>query len=109
MKRQRAGWRTCWEHGYIQFKLYNLEKEMLHYLVATNHYKESDTLEIKAKYSKMPTYSVDAVFKDEPNVTYNYTLYDGKEWFQLGPSDGEIEGNQDKYKHIDTKRLQGTE
>ncbi|MED4570000.1 hypothetical protein P9302_10995 [Brevibacillus agri] len=42
-------------------------------------------------------------------MTYNYTLYDGKEWFQLGPSDGEIEGNQDKYKHIDTKRLQGTE
>ncbi|MCP3776637.1 DUF3139 domain-containing protein [Paenibacillus sp. MZ04-78.2] len=90
-------------YGYIQIKLNDLEKKMLLYLVETKHYKESDILNIKGKFGKMPTYVINVVFKNEPEVTYNYTLRDDQQWIQLGPSDGDIERN--KYTHIDEKRL----
>ncbi|MCM3145107.1 DUF3139 domain-containing protein [Brevibacillus sp. MER 51] len=92
-------------YTYIQIKLNDLEAKMHQYLVVTNDYKESDILRVEAVFSKMPTYSVNVVFKDEPDVTYNYTFRNELEWIQLGPSDGEIEENQGKYKHIDKKRL----
>lgn len=80
--------------GYVQYKLYSIEKETRNYLLET--YNEDDIVEIEAYMAPGHMFYASVVFRNEKDIYYDYAKVDG-EIRQVPPS---IIDNYD-YKNIE--------
>ncbi len=63
--------------GWIKLTVYQLEKDVQSYLVEEKGYQEADISTLKGQFSKLPTFSVDVTFRDEPQKIYYYMRDNG--------------------------------
>ncbi|RNB56864.1 DUF3139 domain-containing protein [Brevibacillus gelatini] len=63
---------------YVQVTLLNLENQVRHYLITEKNIDEQTIASIDGVFGKLPNFSVEVVFADEPDVRYFYTENNGK-------------------------------
>lgn len=71
---------------YVKYKLFTIEKQVEHYLTHEKAYEPSAISSLKGRFSKLPTFSVLVIFKDEPDITYSYKVENDGRIIQLTPS-----------------------
>ncbi|WP_202080526.1 DUF3139 domain-containing protein [Caldalkalibacillus salinus] len=60
---------------FIQYQHYNIEKKVTAYLLNDKEYDQEDFEIVRTDIGKVPRYSADVVFKDEPKIFYIYSVY----------------------------------
>jgi hypothetical protein len=57
---------------FVKYKLNTLEEKVSDYLIHSKGYDSSDLISVEGKFGKLPNFSVDVIFKDEPMIIYRY-------------------------------------
>ncbi|MEW4371641.1 DUF3139 domain-containing protein [Paenibacillus kandeliae] len=82
----------------ITIKIKHLKQDLMNYLIHDQHYTAADIYSIDTKISKLPTFPMYVVFRDEPNRIYTYTDRGVGQWTQLFPNEDVIHrGGQFKH------------
>jgi hypothetical protein len=70
-------------YAYIDVGKFSLKREVLQYLSEKGHEK-NEIKEIKSHFARrLPMFSVTVIFKDEPDVTYEYWKDEGQKKIQF--------------------------
>jgi hypothetical protein len=64
--------------AFIKINLYTLEKDTTHYLLVQKGLDKTSIMSIKPEFSKAPLFSVNVIFKDEPDNIYYYRKDNGQ-------------------------------
>lgn len=83
-------------YGYIKYKHYITEKETQEYLIEYG-YEDEDILSIHSKIKKLSLFTAEVTFVDEPDITYDYKVENGKV-IQLGPT---LDKEDYDFKHLE--------
>jgi hypothetical protein len=88
--------------AFIKFNLHTLETKTIQYLLEDKAFNKANIMSIKSTFGKAPLFSVNVVFKDEPEVVYYYKLGEDRSIFQY--SHTSINNVQHyTYKHIEQR------
>lgn len=63
---------------YYPFKINIIESQVTNYLENTKGYNSSEINSVEGQISKLPTFSVNVIFEDEPHLVYRYKVENGK-------------------------------
>ncbi|MGZ0052476.1 DUF3139 domain-containing protein [Brevibacillus gelatini] len=63
---------------YVQGTLLRLENQVRHYLITEENIDEKAIVSLNGVFGKLPNFSVEVIFADEPDVRYFYADIDGK-------------------------------
>lgn len=86
-------------YGYNKYLLYDIKHCTYDHLIMMG-YKELDIVSVTPKVGKLPMLKTQVIFKDEPQVIYEYKKDNG-EIIQLRFSNDVDFEEKEKYKHIE--------
>lgn len=78
-------------YGYIQYNKWSYAQRVTNYLVQEQHYTLEELQSVEGFWGVMlPSFYVDVVFADEPNITYVYFAHNEIQQMQHRPTTGAI-------------------